>query len=74
MAQHKVTFNLPNRPLAYADVIFSVQENGEKFGELRISKGALVWFPRNKQIGYRLSWKKLDAMFQDKGIRRNTRK
>ncbi len=73
MAQHKVHFNLPNRPLAFADIVFTVQEDGEKFGELRISKGALVWFPRNKQIGYRISWKKLDAMFQAKGSRRPTR-
>lgn len=74
MAEHKVSFNLPNRPLSFADVIFTVQEDGEKSGELRISKGALVWFPRNKQIGYRLSWKKLDALFQEHGHRSQTRK
>ena len=73
MAQHKVRFNLPDRPLSHADVIFTVREDGEKFGELRISQGALVWFPRNKQIGYRLSWKKLDELFQEEGNRRATR-
>lgn len=67
MAKHKVNFNLPSRPLASADIIFSVQEDGEKFGELRISKGALVWFPKNKQFGTRMSWKKLDALFQQNG-------
>lgn len=72
MAQHKVNFNLPNRPLAFADIVFTVHEDGEKFGELRISKGALVWFPKNKQIGYRLSWKQLDKKFQE-GRRRPTR-
>ena len=56
MAKHKVSFNVPNRPLSHADVIFSVREDGGKFGELRISQGALVWFPKNKHIGYRLSW------------------
>lgn len=73
MAQHKVRFNLPSRPLSHADVIFSVREDGEKFGELRISQGALVWFPRNKKIGYRLSWKKLDELFQSEGRRSPTR-
>jgi hypothetical protein len=74
MAQHQVNFNLPSRPLSFADVIFSVRENDEKFGELRISQGTLVWFPRNKQIGYRMTWKKLDALFQEQGSRRATRK
>jgi hypothetical protein len=73
MAQHKVQFNVPSRPLSYADIIFTVEKDEEKFGELRISQGALVWFPRNKQIGYRLSWKKLDAFFQEHGRRRPTR-
>ena len=73
MAQHKVNFSLPSRPLSFADIVFSVQEDGEKFGEFRISKGALVWFPKNKQIGYRVSWKKLDALLQKFGTRRPTR-
>lgn len=70
---HKVNFNVPSRPLSFADIVFSVREDDEKFGELRISQGALVWFPRNKQIGYRMSWKKLDALFQERGRRRPTR-
>lgn len=74
MAKHKVNFNLPSRPLARTDIIFTVQEDGEKFGELRISKGALVWFPKNKQIGYRMTWKKLDAIFQQEGSRRIPRR
>ena len=73
MAKHKVSFNVPNRPLSHADVIFSVREDNGKFGELRISQGALVWFPRNKQKGFRLSWKKLDELFQQEGSRSPTR-
>jgi hypothetical protein len=73
MAKHGVNFNVPSRPLSFADIIFTVQEDDEKFGELRISKGAIVWFPRNKQIGYRMSWKKLDLLFQEAGNRRPTR-
>ena len=74
MAKHKVSFNVPNRPLSHADVIFSVREDGGKFGELRISQGALVWFPKNKHIGYRLTWKKLDELFRDEGRRSPTRR
>lgn len=67
MAQHKVHFNVPDRPLAHADVIFTVFEDDEKFGELRISKGAAVWFPVNKVYGHRLTWKQLDRLMRDEG-------
>ena len=73
MAQHKVSFNVPARPLSHADIIFEVEQDGEKFGELRVSKGALVWFPRNKKIGYRISWKKFDELARE-GRHRPTRK
>ena len=29
---HKVNFNVPDRPLAHADVVFTIYENEEKFG------------------------------------------
>lgn len=69
MAQHKVHFNVPDRPLAHADVIFTVFEDEQKFGELRISKGAVVWFPANKVNGYRLSWAQLDRLAREFGRR-----
>ena len=59
---HKVSFNVPDRPLAHADVIFTVFRDDEKFGELRVSKGALVWFPVNKVNGYRLGWETFDRL------------
>ena len=49
---HKVNFNVPDWPLSHADVVFTIYENEEKFGELRVSKGAAVWFPGKKVIGY----------------------
>ncbi len=67
MAQHRVHFDVPDRPLAHADIIFTVHEDSEKFGELRVSKGAVVWFPANKVNGYRLSWKQLDRLAQAHG-------
>jgi hypothetical protein len=67
MPQHRVNFDIPDRPLAHADVIFTVYEDNEKFGELRVSKGAVVWFPANKVKGFRLSWKQLDTFFQSRG-------
>ncbi len=64
---HKVNFNVPDRPLAHADVIFTVYEDEEKIGELRVSKGAVVWFPGKKQIGYQLAWSQLDRLVREHG-------
>lgn len=65
MPRHQVTFTVPDRPLARADVVFTVWTDDEKFGELRISKGNLVWYPRNKVYGLALSWAKLDELARE---------
>jgi len=62
MGKHRVNFNVPDRPLAHADVIFTVYEDDDKFGELRISKGSVEWFPANKVRGHRMTWKQLDRL------------
>lgn len=61
---HKVTFSIPKRDLGVADVSFNVTRNGEKFGTLQVSRGSLVWYPRDKKIGHKLSWVKFDQEAQ----------
>jgi hypothetical protein len=60
MAKHKVNFNVPDRPVGNVDIVFTVRQDDDKFGELRISKGGLVWYPRNSKTGYPVTWKDLD--------------
>jgi hypothetical protein len=59
---HDVRFEVPVRNLQREDVTFQVFQDGEKFGELRISKGSLVWFPRNHSNGFKIGWKKFDSL------------
>ena len=47
MAQHSVTVELPERPIAHADAKFHVRADGHKLGTLLVSKGAVVWYPFN---------------------------
>ena len=63
---HDVTFSVPPRALGKTDIEFVVKRNGEKFGTLRISKGALVWFPRNGINGRKVSWRRFDKFMEDK--------
>ena len=62
---HEVRLETPSRKLQREDVTFKVFHDGEKFGELRISKGSLVWFPRNRSNGHKISWKKFDSLISE---------
>jgi hypothetical protein len=67
MPVHQVTFNVPERPVGKSDIVFTVYENGEKHGELRISKGALDWIPGGTWSSkpFRLTWRRLDALARE---------
>ena len=65
MAKHKLSFELPEHEIHRQDAVFKVFQDGERFGTLRISKGAVEWFPRNHKIPYKLSWKKFDKAIKE---------
>jgi hypothetical protein len=66
---HDVSFSVPPRPLGRVDISFVVRRRGRLFGELLISKGALVWLPYQKQYGYKLWW----TQFPDVAVNRGRR-
>lgn len=63
---HTLAFSVPLRPVGRSDVQFVVRQDGEKFGELRISRGSLVWFPRNSPNGHRVGWERFDEFMRDR--------
>jgi len=67
MADHDVSFTIPERELGKADIEFKVKRNGKAFGRLRVSEGSLVWIPANKQYGYKLRWTTFDEIAQKGG-------
>lgn len=64
---HDVKFQVPERPVGNADIIFRVRKDGAQFGRLKVSKGAIVWLPGNKTKGFRLPWAKLDTLAREYG-------
>jgi hypothetical protein len=52
---------MPTRELGKTDVVFEVWTDGEKFGTLKVSKGSLVWFPKDRSKGHKIGWKQFDA-------------
>ena len=67
---HSVDFTVPERPLGNSDVQFYVKRNGNILGRLQISKGKVVWVPRNSRRGYELTWQKFDELMQENGQNR----
>jgi len=66
MAQHEVEVSIPTTKVVLnADVVFEVRSDGQKFGELRVSKGTIDWCPSNAQIPARLTWEQFDRMMQE---------
>jgi hypothetical protein len=56
------------------DVVFKVYRAGEKFGELRVSQGAIVWRGRRDKQGRKLSWRRFDRLMEETASRAETRK
>ncbi len=69
---HDVTFKLPERQVGNSDIEIAVREDGDLLGTLGISKGAMLWMPANKRIGYMLEWSTFDRLAREHG-RRHTR-
>lgn len=67
MAQHDVTFILPERTLGKADVEFRIRRDREVLGTLKVSNGSLVWVPKNAKYGYKMGWKDFDVLMNENG-------
>ena len=63
---HDVIFRPPIRELGKTDVDFVVNNDAGRLGTLRISKGALVWFPRRTKKGHKVEWEMFDEYMRDR--------
>ena len=59
---HEVNFTVPLRPLQNKDIVFDVKKGGAMLGTLKVSRGGVVWRPRDYKYGYFLTWTKLDEV------------
>lgn len=69
MAQHDVSFTVPERALGKADLEFKVKRDGEMVGRLKVSNGTVVWVPKNATYGYRMDWLHFDELMRQHGSR-----
>jgi len=68
MPEHRITVH-PSKPLEVlnADLTIEVESDGEKFGELRISRGSIDWVPRSHRRSFRLEWEQFDEIMRESG-------
>jgi hypothetical protein len=59
---HNITFTVSERPVGNRDIEFDVRMDEAVFGTLKVSRGGIVWRPRDYRYGYFLNWTKLDQM------------
>jgi hypothetical protein len=65
--KHDVKFSLPERELGKADIEFKIKRDGQKVGTLKVSKGSVVWVPKDNTYGYKMGWSQFDSIMQNNG-------
>jgi hypothetical protein len=63
---HTVAVKITSHPLSREEngIDFVVDEDGSKFGELRISKGSIRWKAKGKHDHHFINWRDLDRMMR----------
>ena len=61
---HDVRFSIPERELGKADIEFLIKKNGKVFGTMKVSKGSIVWFPKDTTYGHKTSWNEFDQFMK----------
>jgi hypothetical protein len=62
---HEVHFKVPTRKLGKSDVIFIVKGEQGVLGTLKVSKGAVVWYPKKTSYGYKADWDRFHKVAQE---------
>jgi len=62
--KHQVTFDIPTRDLGKADIHFTVKVDGETLGKLEVSRGALVWYPKDTTYGHKVGWAQFNGLMK----------
>ena len=62
MSKHHIEISLPTKPLKNVDTTISVWSDGEKLGELRVSRGTLDWKSARRKTAKSISWERLAAL------------
>ncbi len=68
MAEHAVSFKLPEKLALEKNVVTDVRSNGSKLGTVLVSQGNIEWVPTYHSVRKRrLSWEKFAELMATQG-------
>jgi len=74
MAEHTVEVKTPALEVGRADIVFTVRQDGQVHGRLKISKGGVEWMQRSdSKKAFHMSWNTFDRVLSEKGAKGPTR-
>lgn len=65
MPRHHIEISLPTKPLKNVDTTISIWSDGEKLGDLLVSRGSLDWKPAGRKRVKRISWERFAEMLNE---------
>ena len=70
MPQHEIDVEIPPKVVLNSDVRFVVRSDGEKLGELLVSRGSIAWVPGHSPNPIHLRWERFDEIMREQRVRR----
>lgn len=65
MPTHDIELTLPVKAIINTDARFAIYSDGEKLGELQISRGSLDWKPKGRKKAIPIKWERFDQLMKD---------
>lgn len=65
MPKHNVWVALPSHEMGNTDATFHIYQDNEILGRIKISKGGIDWYPKNRKVPKSMSWTKFDSVFKE---------
>jgi hypothetical protein len=64
MARHDIEMEIPPKVVLNSDVRFVVRSDGQKLGELLVSKGSVAWIPGHSPHAIHIRWEQFDELMR----------
>jgi len=70
MPKHDIEIAIPPKMVINSDVRFVVRSDGEKLGELLVSRGTIAWVPGHSPNPIHIRWEQFDELMREHSGRR----
>jgi hypothetical protein len=70
MPRHDIDMAIPPKIVLNSDVRFVVRSDGEKLGELLVSRGSVAWVPGHSPNAIHVQWERFGEMMLEERRRR----